>query len=132
MKASAGKGMDLVRDSVEQMQGKRHLRLRSVSPYGWGGDCSLEDLTNLVSEVIYLERATKLENEMAKKNEEPTERIQVIVAKRVADRLDELAKRLGWSRNQVAEWLLDLEVSDLEWVLNKFAARLRGAIRKGG
>jgi hypothetical protein len=45
-------------------------------------------------------------------------------------RLDKLAKALGWSRNEVAEKLLELGTSGHEWVINRLGAMVSGAAAK--
>jgi hypothetical protein len=64
-------------------------------------------------------------------------RLQLFVDKRIADQLDKMAGSVGWSRNEMAGWLLDMGTSGPELVANRLSAMISGRVlaamgKKGG
>ena len=59
-------------------------------------------------------------------------RLQILVDKKVADRLDTLAMQLSVSRNDIAKWILEMGTSDFQYGVNKLASWVAGKLRGAG
>ena len=59
-------------------------------------------------------------------------RLQLLVDKKVCDRLDNLAMQLSVSRLDIAKWILEMGTSDYQYGVNKLAAWVAGKLRGVG